>query len=203
MLDPPKPNKTPNPMPAKNPQLGTTAGRYAAALLSLAREHNRADIIAANLQNLQKLLANHPKLAQTLKNPSIPLNQRNALLAKLMKKTRFDPLTTSCAGLLLRNRRFHLLKNMSEIFAQTLAEEKGERLVRIISAQPIDEKTQQTLRRHLARALKAKPQDLRLISAEDPSLLGGFRLEIGSRAIDASLSAKLSRFEETLSRPAS
>src|SRR5690606_13522165 len=75
------------------------------------------------------------------------------------------------------------------------AREKGEVTAQVVSAQNMDDKQQAAL----AAALKsAIGKDVKLDLTEDPSIMGGLVITVGSKRIDSSIRSKLERLHRAL-----
>jgi len=79
------------------------------------------------------------------------------------------------------------LEELERSLAAIPAEEV--RAVQIRSAAPLDEGTQEALR---ARVLRALGREVQVVFSVDPSLIGGFVLQVGDQIVDLSVSQKLS-----------
>ena len=74
----------------------------------------------------------------------------------------------------------------------------GVLVVRVDSAFPLDEEFQKTLQEPMKHKLGAK--EIKLIPRIVPELLGGYRLQIGSESVDASLRFLLQKMAAHLQR---
>ena len=168
---------------------------YAQALFDLAREEGRLEAILSGFDDWHDLLETHPLLKKTLENPTLPVSERAALLDKLLKKGRTPPLFQKAMRFLLEKRRFHFLSAIAQIFEELLAKEKGERILRLSTAEPLSRAARQDMH-HLFR--KRFGENLKIVEALEPSLLGGFRVELGNLMLDASLSNKMNRLRDSI-----
>jgi F-type H+-transporting ATPase subunit delta len=90
----------------------------------------------------------------------------------------------------IANRRLRDLPGLIGAFAALVAERRGVVTAEVVSAKPLDERTEQTLR---ARLIEAGYGNVHLVKAVDPSLLGGLVVRIGTRLYDSSLKSRLQR----------
>jgi F-type H+-transporting ATPase subunit delta len=73
-----------------------------------------------------------------------------------------------------------------------LAERRGELTAEVISAKPLSPQQAEAVNAALRGAVGRKvSMDLKV----DPKLLGGLRVKVGSRLVDASLASKLQRLQ--------
>ena len=92
--------------------------------------------------------------------------------------------------LLVENRRPGLIGEVAEAALAELARRRGEVTAQVRVAAPLSEDERAKLLAILAKAVGREP---RLAVSEDPSLLGGFVVQLGSRMFDGSLKGRLER----------
>jgi F-type H+-transporting ATPase subunit delta len=80
--------------------------------------------------------------------------------------------------------------------------QKGVLVVRVDSAFPLDEELQETLKETVKQGIGRKrgAKEIKLIPRIVPELLGGYRLQIGSESVDASLRFLLQKMAVDLQR---
>lgn len=157
------------------------AGRYAQALFSLAADEPRLQADAA-------LLTGDEALWAALKNPCIPVSQKHAVLDRLLGgETR--PLFLNFYKLLCDRGRVGLLPEIMAAYHQCVLESgnAAEAVMRCVTPPP--EAQRESLARALCRLHGKQRVDLRIV--QDPSLMGGFVLEIGDVAYDRSIRGML------------
>lgn len=155
------------------------ARRYAKALFALHRDEPRLRKDAA--------LLTQPALWTALRSPCIPLAQKNAVLERLLGQE--SPLFLNFYKLLCARGRISLLEEIVAAYHdQALARENAADAVLrcAVPPAPAQEKA-------LAAALCQKHGKSRveLRVREDPSLLGGFVLEIEGKSYDRSVAGML------------
>jgi F-type H+-transporting ATPase subunit delta len=170
------------------------ATRYANALFQTItdpaeREHTvrLLAVLSAELQT--------PSGPKTLiLNPFYSAQQREAALLKLIElqgaQTPCPPMTKRFLQLLLRKNRLHALQAVTTAFGRLLDEAQGRLSLTISTARPLDQAAQQALHARLEQLLQ---RPVGITHQVDPSLLGGARLQLGSRLIDGTIRGKLDR----------
>lgn len=166
------------------------AGRYAAAVFDLAKERGALDAVAGDLDHLSALIAESADLRLLLRSPLIRRDDQGRAMAALAAKAGLGPLVGNVLQLIARNGRLFILSALIAAFKARLAAERGERVARVASAQPLSEAQQAKLKAELSRLLGA---DVSIDPSVDVSLLGGLVVRLGSRQIDGSLKTKLDR----------
>jgi F-type H+-transporting ATPase subunit delta len=146
------------------PTPGSTARRYAEAMLALARDDRTVERFRESLDRVGTALDR--ETIAVLRDPGISLTRRQDALAAATKD---EPAEVRS-----------LLK--------LLLERNGIAKARITTAIELDERERDDLIRGLERASGRR---IRATFAVDPTLIGGAKVQIGDHLIDASLDAQL------------
>jgi len=164
------------------------AGRYAAALFGLARDHSQIDSVAQSLESLSRALAESVDLKRLVSSPLISRADAGKVISALTPTLALDPMTAKFIGVLAQNGR---LRELPAVIAQIrrLADaHRGETTAQVTTAHPLDDQQ----RAALATQLKARARRDVIIDAKvDPAILGGIVVRLGSQMIDASIRTKL------------
>src|SRR5690606_38290591 len=109
-------------------------------------------------------------------------------LDAILDKAKIGGITAKFLGLIAAKRRLFAVLDMIRAYAALVARHKGETRAEITAA----EKLSDTHLKALKDALKSTTQkDVLLDIQIDPSILGGLKVKLGSRMVDASLRTKL------------
>mgnify|MGYP001600821823 FL=1 len=168
------------------------AGRYAGALYELADEAKALDAVAGDLARLAAMVAESADLRRLIASPLIARDAQIKAISALAVQAGFTDLTRRFMGLAARNRRLFSLVAMVDDFQAILASRRGEERAEIVSAHALNSAQLEALTAALRGALGRKVTVERKV---DPALLGGIKVRLGSRLLDASLATKLRRLE--------
>jgi F-type H+-transporting ATPase subunit delta len=179
---------------AKNASSAGIAQRYAGALYELANPQH-LDVVAADLKTVETALASSADLKRVMRSPVLARAAQEKAVLAVCAKLEVGDLVRRFVGTLARNRR---LANFAEIAAQyraQLAEARGETVAEVTSAATLSAPRLAELEAKLRAAAGGKVTlDLKI----DPALLGGLKIKVGSRLIDASLQGQLKRLHLAL-----
>jgi len=168
------------------------AGRYATALYELADESRALDQVAADLVALRTMIRESDDLRRLITSPLVPRDAQARAVSALVQRAAFSDLTRRFIGLMARNRRLFSLPLIIDAFVSILAARRGETLAEIVSARALSPAQVAAVTDRLKASVGRKiTVDLKV----DPRLLGGLKVKVGSRLIDATLSAKLDRLQ--------
>lgn len=173
---------------ADQPIAAGMAGRYATALLELALEEKALDKVAADLEAFAKLLDENKELQRLVKSPLFTANEQMKALKAVLDKAKIKGIAANFLLTVAQNRRLFAIAAMIRMFRLMVAYHRGESQAEVTVAEPLADKYVEAL----AAALKAATKrDVRLDIRVDPAILGGIKVKLGSRMIDASLKTKL------------
>ncbi|MEN9207978.1 MAG: ATP synthase F1 subunit delta [Gloeomargarita sp. GMQP_bins_120] len=170
---------------------------YAEALIDLAQARNQVETIEQELVGLKQLLRQVPELANLLRRPTVLAERKKALLRQIFGG-RMQPVVLNFLLLLIDRGRIVLLERIIQVFQERARQVRGTRLARVRAAVPLTPDQAERLSRRLAQLSGARQVELEV--QVDPSLLGGFTVQLGSQFLDTSLRSQLQRLALRLSQ---
>ena len=172
-----------------------SASRYAKALLELAQEQNKLDVVNSNMSALIKAANETRDFQVFLNSPVIKVDKKINVLNELFSD--FDTLSLSFIALITKNRRERLITEIAKSFIDQLKELRGIFPISITSAIPLDSKTKEVIVSKISSSIKGKLEVEELI---DINLVGGFIVRMGDKQIDASVASQLNRLKQELTK---
>lgn len=162
---------------------GSAPRRYAEAMLDIATAEDAVPAFQAALEQLGGL---DPSALRMLGDPGIPLERR---LGAADAATRDLPGTVrALVALLVRRHRFALIARISAAYTQLVEQRAGIARARVTTAVELDRAAREAL---VSRLSNATGRTIHATFAVDPDLLGGARIQVGDRLVDASLRSRL------------
>jgi F-type H+-transporting ATPase subunit delta len=177
---------------SESPNLTGLAGRYATALYELADEAKALDQVAADLKGLKAAITDSADLRRLLGSPLVPRADQGKAVLAVVEKLQVADITRRFVGTVARNRRLAQLVEIVDAFTGLLAARRGEITAIVTSAQPLSGAQAEAVGNALRAAVGKK---VAVSLSVDPKLLGGLKVKVGSRLIDASLASKLQRLQ--------
>ena len=173
------------------------ASRYARALIEALGGENTAgpDAGLEQLGQIKLLLENEPDARKLLINPVIPPDRRDRFVDEISRALKLDARVGKLLHLIVDRRRLEILDDMIDAYRKMLDTKNG--IVRAVvrSASPLSAEQQQEVVEKLEKSLG---QSVVMEVEEDPSLIGGLIVRIGSTVYDGSLLQQLAGFKERL-----
>jgi F-type H+-transporting ATPase subunit delta len=178
----------------KNPRL---ASRYAKSLVDIAVEQNSLEETLKDMQLLDAICSQSRDFVTMMRSPVIKGDKKisvvNAVLAG-----RVSILTSTFLKLLINKGRESFLDEIAEAFIIQYRVYKGIRMAKLTTATPVDASVVDTLRAKIEAAYKGTT--INIETAVDPSLLGGFVLDMGDKQLDTSIVRDLNEIKKQFSK---
>lgn len=173
------------------------ASRYVKSLLGLAVEKNALEQVHNDMLLFSKVVDENKAFYLMLNNPVIKHDKKRAILEQLFKG-KVHELTLAIFDIITRKNREPLLPAIAREFHNSYNEYMGIGKASIITAAPIDAK----LRSEFEVLVKKMIDKTRveIVEKVDPSLIGGFILNVGDRQVDASIKSRLKALKVNFSK---
>ena len=168
---------------------------YARAILDVAGSPEKANTIRAELERFEQVRRSAPDLQELYANPGISVDAKLKVTNALASRISVGQMTGKVLEVLIGNRRINDLGAIVEALAHYVNEQLGVEVAEVRSAGKLSEQEIADLRRTLEKKTGSR---IEVRATEDPSLLGGFVVKIGSEIWDASVAGKINRFRESL-----
>ena len=169
--------------------------RYVSALFDIALAAGVLEAVEKDLSVLADLVKENADFSAFLDNPLLSSEAKNSISANLMQKIGAHQLTTQFIALLARKKRLNILPEIIKLFLERVATERGELAAELVTAKAITPKESSAIAESLSKAYNKK---INLSVREDPALLGGTIINVGSYQLDSSLEGKLNRLKIAL-----
>lgn len=169
--------------------------RYVSAIFDVAVQNNALAAVEKDLLGLADLIKENADFRDFLHNPLLTRSAQATIAEKLLKKIGVHTLTAGFIALLAHNKRLDILSEIIAIFLEKTATSRGEMAAELVTARALSAKESEAIAQSLGKAYNKK---IKLSVREDPALLGGTIINIGSQRLDSSLAGKLDRLKIAL-----
>ena len=173
------------------------ARRYATAIFAIARDAKKEEAVVFEISDIAQAIKDNAALRAALANPLVTRQQKTDVLGAIAAKA--SPITARAIEVVARGGRAELLPQVAEILRAELNKLKGELIAQVTSARPLTAAVQKQLEAALAKAT-GKEVQIQLI--QDPAVLGGLAIQLGSLRLDATLSGALNTLRAHMTAPA-
>lgn len=174
---------------------GSISRRYATALIELAEEKKLLDKVGEELGAFGGLLRDNAELRDVLENPSVAIRDKQKIIRALADQGKFSTISTNALMLLVENQRLASLDEIIREYTHAVDAKKG--VLQVVAVSPVAlNKTHVMKIRYVLQNLTGKT--IEIDTQEDPDLLGGIRLHVGSLVIDGSIQTQLRNLKHEL-----
>jgi F-type H+-transporting ATPase subunit delta len=164
------------------------ASRYAKSLIELAIDQEDLEVVTKDVEQFHELVGNRD-LYLLLKSPIIHADKKKHIL-KLLFEGKFSKLFMAFLNILVTKGREGYLPEIAEAYLKQYNQFKHISTVKLTTATPLASELKQAIHDKL-KASQSTDEHVELVSAVDPTLIGGFVVEFEDKIYDASIKHKL------------
>ncbi len=176
--------------------MAAIASRYARALVEVVlADKLDAAAITAQLQAFVAAVADSDDLRRVWDSPAISQEQKRSVLDALNKAISAAKPVRNFMAVLIDHRRMPMLKQIVRQFQVELDKQLGFAEAEISSAHAISEDEKRAVELQIAELTNKR---VRARYEENPSLLGGIVVRVGSTIYDGSVRGQLAKLKEQL-----
>jgi F-type H+-transporting ATPase subunit delta len=172
------------------------ASRYVKSLLGLAIEKNVLEQVHQDMLLFAKVVDENRELRLVMNNPIIKHDKKREILEQIFKG-KVNDLTLAIFDIITKKHREPILHAISKEFHNAYNEFKGVGVATVVSATTLDSALRNEMLAIVRKLTNRK--DIELHEKVDPSIIGGFILNVGDRQIDASMKSRLNALKVQLS----
>jgi F-type H+-transporting ATPase subunit delta len=174
---------------AQDPIVSGVAGRYATALFELARDEKALDVVKADLDRFEALIAESDDLKRLIRSPVFSSEDQLKAMTAVLAQTGIGGIAANFVRFAAQNRRLFAVPEMIRSFRLLLARHRGESSADVTVAEKLSDAHLGALKEALKSVTGGQDVDLNV--KVDPAIIGGLVVKLGSRMVDTSLRTKL------------
>ena len=171
------------------------AQRYAKALLQIAEKQNILQDLQQELNSAIDLVESHPDLERLCMHPLIPPSKKAAVVDEILASAGAGKTIRRFFVVVAKAARLNLVYDLATAFNDLVDVRQGIISAKVVSAQQLSEAQTDNL---AVSFYNASGKRVRFFMEQDPSLLGGLKVQVGSTVYDASLKGRLRILKEKL-----
>ena len=175
--------------------LSKVAVPYAEALLDLAQSNDSLKETTNDMNFVSQILADSSDLKKFLGNPLITKDAKKNTVKDIFGE-QIDASTLKFLCLLVERGRIEVLESIAQRFLELSFKQESIEIAKITSSIQLSSQQQKDISEKLKVLTRAK--QIKLALKVDPSLIGGFTIEIGSKMIDTSIRGQLKQISSLL-----
>jgi F-type H+-transporting ATPase subunit delta len=167
--------------------------RYARSLLNLALDNGQLESVYADMLMVRQLCITNDDFVNMLENPIIKTDKKQNILKEIFTG-KVNDLTMKFMILMAEKRREGYLDDIAFAFVEQYKIHKNIITAVITSANGLDPVAKEKL---LAMIQASATGQIELVEKVDKSLIGGFKVKVGDKQVDASVLRKLNELRKT------
>jgi F-type H+-transporting ATPase subunit delta len=164
------------------------ANRYAKALFSLALETGQLEDVHKDIALIHGL--NHPEFSRMMVSPVVNSDAKSKTFDAVFGG-KISKLSQSFFNLVFRKGRFLSLNEIGQAFEDMYLDHKGVVVAELTTAVSVSESIKSEMRAKLEALPFLSGKSVILKEKVDPSIIGGYVLQIGGQSLDASIKRDL------------
>jgi F-type H+-transporting ATPase subunit delta len=168
------------------------ASPYAEALLDFAKKADKLDELNQDINIISQFVSNSKDLERFLGNPVVTKESKKTVLKDLLGE-QVSASTLKFLMLLVDKDRIEFLGEIANSYNVIASKEASTEIAEVTSVTHLSSDQQEKLKSNLKKLRGIS--NVELVLKVDPTLLGGFVVQIGSSVLDFSLSGALKKME--------
>jgi F-type H+-transporting ATPase subunit delta len=176
--------------------IGVISVRYARALLKSALDAKQEDTVYREMLLLAKCYIDVPRLRQTIDNPMLSKDTKQALLETAIGGSEATALSRSFVALVLKEDRENMIQFMANSYVTLYRKQKNVIRGKLTTAVAVTPDMEQKMRLMVEKHAQGTVE---FESEVNPDIIGGFILEYDTYRMDASVKTKLNTILSQLS----
>ncbi len=166
--------------------------RYANALIISASNKDELNETSENFKHFVSTIEGSQDLLKFIGNPLINSKKKSKILAKLCNKLSYNDIFQGFISVLSKHGKIMFYNRIFNEFKKVLDMNDGLTEVVITTAEPLEKKTEEQIKKKMSDLLKLK---IKLTKIIDKEIIGGVIIKINSIMIDNSIKSKLIDFK--------
>jgi F-type H+-transporting ATPase subunit delta len=171
------------------------AGRYATALFELALEQNAVDVVRADLDRFDGLVAESSDLERLVRSPLFTAEEQVRALDAVLERAGIGGLSAQFLRVVTTNRRLFAVRDIAKAYRMLVARARGEVTAEVTLAEQASETHLSKIKAAIA---EVTGKDVQVEVKVDPAIIGGLVVKLGSRMVDTSLRTKLNAIKHAM-----
>ena len=173
------------------------SARYALALFSLCQDEKNISDVEKNVVKLLEILKADNGLNYFFRNPTFSSRDQDNVFENISSKIKLPQQLHNTIRLMIGKGRGYDLVNFSEDFLKLCSVNKNELTVHIKTAKKISTGKTEEIKKSIEKITK---RTIRLEAENDPSIIAGLELKVGSFLFNSSINSKLESIKNILKR---
>ncbi|MDD2189273.1 MAG: ATP synthase F1 subunit delta [Eubacteriales bacterium] len=167
---------------------------YGKALFEAARDRNKVDVILEELNDISEIFNKNPDFKEFFCSPVISEHEKSKVIEQVFGGS-INQETINFLLVLIDKRRMTSFQRIVKEYQKLINQENGISLGTVFSVEPLTDIQLSSFEEKTAKLLHKK---VKLVNKTDAYLLGGIKIFIEGKVIDASIRKQLQNLEGSI-----
>ena len=168
---------------------------YSQALFELSTEENSIIEVENQVLSMLELINKSSDFNDLIKDPTNKIEDQLKVIDAISNQFKFNQLLKKFLSFVVSKRRFFYIEKILKDFISICSGSRGEIQAELTAAKNLDENEINKIKDDLASNYGS---NIKLNYKNDPSLIGGLIIKVGSTMIDTSIKNKLQQIEKKM-----
>ena len=168
---------------------------YSQALFELSTEENSIIEVESQVLSILELINKSSDFNDLIKDPTNKIEDQLKVIDAISNQFKFNQLLKKFLSFIISKRRFFYIEKILKDFISICSGSRGEIQAELTAAKNLDENEINKIKDDLASNYGS---NIKLNYKNDPSLIGGLIIKVGSTMIDTSIQNKLQQIEKKM-----
>ena len=168
---------------------------YSQALFELSTEENSRIEVESQVLSILELINKSSDFNDLIKDPTNKIEDQLKVIDAISNQFKFNQLLKKFLSFIISKRRFFYIEKILKDFISICSGSRGEIQAELTAAKNLDENEINKIKDDLASNYGS---NIKLNYKNDPSLIGGLIIKVGSTMIDTSIKNKLQQIEKKM-----
>ena len=173
----------------------TVKNSYSQALFELASEENSIIDVEKQVFSILELIKKSSDFNNFIKDPTNKIEDQLKIIDTISNQFKFNQLLKKFLSFVVSKRKFFYIEKILKDYITICSSSRGEIQAELSAAKNLDENEINKIKDELASNYGS---NIKLNYKNDPSLIGGLIIKVGSTMIDTSIKNKLQQIEKKM-----
>ena len=173
----------------------STNNSYSQALFELASENNSLSELEDHVVGIVNLISKSADFKELINDPTNKIEDQQQVISLISDQFKFNDLLKKFIVFVISKRRFFYIEKILKDFLSICSNARGEIQAELSAAKEMNQDEIDKVKKDLADNFGS---NIKLNYKNDPSLIGGLIIKVGSIMIDTSIKNKLQQIEKKM-----
>ena len=180
---------------SKNNTSFSVKNSYSQALFELANEKNSIIEVERQVLSILELINKSSDFNDLIKDPTNKIEDQLKVIDAISNQFKFNQLLKKFLSFIISKRRFFYIEKILKDFISICSGSRGEIQAELTAAKNLDENEINKIKDDLSSNYGS---NIKLNYKNDPNLIGGLIIKVGSTMIDTSIKNRLKQIEKKM-----